>query len=197
MLVVSQDDVVAGPVLAHQVRLQHQRLELVVGHDVLEVGDLADQRVGLRVARPRLLEVGADAAPQRGRLADVDDLGLGVAIQVDARSVGKASELVVECRATHVFIVARTRARVEAWVAWPGLSAAPHRRVLPPPGRSAAAYATCWRRRARMRSRSSAACSKSSRRAASFICASSSAVRRSRSAWEALSFLVVASYCSG
>jgi len=57
VLVVAQDDVVAGPVLAHQVGLEHEGLELVVGDDVLEVADLADQRVGLGIARARLLEV--------------------------------------------------------------------------------------------------------------------------------------------
>jgi hypothetical protein len=43
VLVVAQDDVVAGPVLADEVRLQHEGLELVVGHEVLEVTDLPDQ----------------------------------------------------------------------------------------------------------------------------------------------------------
>jgi len=137
VLVVSEDDVVAGPVLAHQVRLEHEGLELVVGHDVLEVGDLAHQRVGLGVARPGLLEVGADAAPQGAGLADVDHLRLGVAIQVDTGSIGQPAELVVEgLRAHRLFIVTTARARVEAWVARPRWSAAPDRRVLPPPGLS-------------------------------------------------------------
>src|SRR6185503_2776668 len=110
------------------------RLELVVGHDVLEVGDLAHHRVGLGVVRAGVLEVRAHAAAQRGRLADVDDLGLGVAIDVDAGAIRDARELVVEA---HVIIVASARgrtivasapartivasgpARVEAWVACP------------------------------------------------------------------------------
>ncbi len=88
MLVVAEDDVVARPVLAHQVRLQHQCLELVVGNDVVEVGDLTHEGIRLGIVRPRLLEVRAHAAAQRGRLADVDHLGLGVAIKVDAGPVG-------------------------------------------------------------------------------------------------------------
>ena len=52
VLVVPQDDVVPGPVLPDQVGLEHEGLELVIGHDVLEVADLAHQRVGLGVARP-------------------------------------------------------------------------------------------------------------------------------------------------
>ncbi len=44
---------------------------------------MPDQGVGLRIGGARFLEVGADAAPQRGGLADVDDLGLGVLVEVD------------------------------------------------------------------------------------------------------------------
>src|SRR5207253_5610585 len=88
--------------------------------DVLEVGDLAHQRVGLGVARPGLLEVGADAAPQGAGLADIDHLRLGVAIEVDARSIGQALKLVVDgLRAHGLSIVATAPARIEAW--GPGL----------------------------------------------------------------------------
>jgi hypothetical protein len=111
VLVVAEDDVVARPVLAHQVGLEHQGLELVVGDDVVEVGDLAHERVGLGVVRARLLEVRADPAPQRGRLADVDHLRLGVAVEVDARPVGKPLQLVLEA---HTAIVATARGRVDA-----------------------------------------------------------------------------------
>src|SRR4030095_15575405 len=96
VFVVAQDDVVARPVLAHHVGLEHQRLELVVGDDVLEVADLADQRVGLGIARARLLEVRAHAAPQGGGLADVEYLLLAVPVQVDAGLVGHPGELVFE-----------------------------------------------------------------------------------------------------
>ena len=96
VFIVPQDDVVPRPVLADEVRFQHQRLELVVGHDVLEVADLADERVGLRVARPGLLEIRAHAAPQRGRLAHVEDLGLRVPVDIDARPIGQAGELLLE-----------------------------------------------------------------------------------------------------
>jgi len=83
-------------VLADEVRLQHQRLELVVGHDVLEVGDLPDERVGLGIPRSRVLEVRAHAAPQGRRLADVDHLILAVPVEINPRTVGQARELVFE-----------------------------------------------------------------------------------------------------
>jgi len=96
VLVVPEDDVVARPVAPDQVGLEHQGLELVVGHDVLEVADLAHERVGLGVARARLLEVGPHAAPQRRRLADVQDLLLGVPVEVDPRPVRHPGDLLVE-----------------------------------------------------------------------------------------------------
>src|SRR5262249_15217832 len=44
----------------------------------------------------RLLEVGAHAAPERGRLADVDDLTLGVLVEIDAGAIRHPVELFLE-----------------------------------------------------------------------------------------------------
>ena len=96
VLVVPENDVVARPVAPHQVGLEHQGLELVVGHDVLEVADLAHERVGLGITRARLLEVGPDAAPEGRGLADVQDLLLAVAVEVDSRPVRHPGDLLVE-----------------------------------------------------------------------------------------------------
>ena len=96
VLVVPQDDVVAGPVLLHQRRLEDHRLELVGGDDVLKIADLPDQGVGLGVGGARFLEVGAHAVPQGGGLADVDDLGLGVLVEVDARPRRDLVDLLLE-----------------------------------------------------------------------------------------------------
>ncbi len=93
VLVVAEDDVVAGPVLLDQRGLEDHRLELVGGDDVLEVPDVADEGVGLGIAGAGLLEVRADTAPQRGRLADVDDLALGVLVEVDPGPVRDLFEL--------------------------------------------------------------------------------------------------------
>ncbi len=54
---------------------------------------MADEGVGLGIAGAGLLEVRADTAPQRGRLADVDDLALGVLVEVDAGPVRDLFEL--------------------------------------------------------------------------------------------------------
>ena len=43
---------VTRPVPPHEVGLEHERLELVVGDDVLEVADLAHEGVRLGVPRP-------------------------------------------------------------------------------------------------------------------------------------------------
>jgi hypothetical protein len=95
VLVVPQDDVVAGAVPPHQVGLEHEGLELVVGHDVLEVADLAHERVGLGISRPRLLEIRPDATPQGRGLADVQDLLFAVPIEVDPRPVRHPGDLLV------------------------------------------------------------------------------------------------------
>src|SRR6185295_15210440 len=52
--------------------------------------------VGLRVARPRLLKVRADAIAQRRGLADVEDLLLAVPVDVDPRPVRHPGDLLVE-----------------------------------------------------------------------------------------------------
>ena len=96
VLVVAQDDVVTGAVLPHEVRLEHHRLELVVGDDVLEVPNLPHQRLGLGIARAPLLEVGAHPAPERRRLAHVDDGRLRVLVEVDAGPVRYPCEFLVE-----------------------------------------------------------------------------------------------------
>jgi len=93
VLVVAEDDVVPGPVPLDQVGLEDEGLELIAGDDELEVLDLRHQRVRLRVVRPPVLEVGAHATPERGRLAHVDDLALGVLVEVDARPVGQLIQL--------------------------------------------------------------------------------------------------------
>ena len=116
VLVVPQDDVVAGPVPLDQVRLEDQGLELVGRDDVVEVGDVVDQRVGLRVARAGGLEVGADAGPDGRRLADVDHLPLGVLVEVDARPVREALELLREIHGSIVRSTARGRAGQAAGV---------------------------------------------------------------------------------
>src|SRR5262245_56218489 len=115
VLVVAQDDVVARPMPADQGGLQHQRLELVVGHDVLEVADLPDEGVRLRIAWACLLEIGADSRAQRGGLAHVDHLDLGILEEIDAWSLRKALELGVQ-RFAHSWRrrKARTRSRSSA-----------------------------------------------------------------------------------
>jgi hypothetical protein len=96
VLVVAQDDVVARTMLAHEVGLEHERLELVVGDDELEIGDVPDEGVGLGIGGPRDLEVRPHAPPQRRRLADIDHLRLGVLVQVHARPLRQAGQLLVE-----------------------------------------------------------------------------------------------------
>src|SRR5262249_42743993 len=104
VLVVLGPDVEARPVVFDQVALQHQRLDLVLGLDELEVGDAPDQvrdAGGLRVGSG---EVGAETVPQAQRLADVDHLTALVAHQVHAGGVGdRPQPLTDRLRGSHLY----------------------------------------------------------------------------------------------
>jgi len=84
--------VVARLVGLDEVVLEQDGLELVVrGHEVDGL-DLVDQRHGLAVPRAAPDEIGADPALQIPRLADVDDLPLGVLVHVHAGAVRQLLE---------------------------------------------------------------------------------------------------------
>src|SRR3954451_7620650 len=93
-LVVAQADVEARAVLLDEVLLGQQRLGLGGDEDELDRVDRVDHLVG--AARDRIGEVAGDAFAQRLGLADVDDLALGVAEQVDARPVRQRLALLGE-----------------------------------------------------------------------------------------------------
>ena len=82
-LVIAQQHVEARFTLLDEVVLQRQRLFFVVNDDVLDVGRLEDQRAGLGLDLDALHEIRAHPRPQTLRLADVDDLALGVLVQID------------------------------------------------------------------------------------------------------------------
>ena len=91
-LVVAEEDVVARLVRLDQVVFEEDRLELVVGGDEVDPLDLVDEGHRLGVARAAADEVRLHAAAQVARLADVDDLVLGVLVQIDAGAVGELFE---------------------------------------------------------------------------------------------------------
>ena len=97
-LVVAQPDVERRPVALDEVLLEVERLDLAAGHDHLDVGDARRQAADLRAAVRRPLEVRADARAQRLRLADVEDVAVRVAEQVDARPRGERLQLVFDPR---------------------------------------------------------------------------------------------------
>ena len=85
--VVFEEDVVAGFVRLDLGRFQDQGFLLGGGEDVVDIGDVSDQGVELPSAVvARLLEIGTHPAAQTFGLADVDDLGIPVLHQVDARA---------------------------------------------------------------------------------------------------------------
>ena len=92
VLVVAEDDVVAGALPFDEVVLQHQRLDLGVGQDQVEIPHLLDHPLRLRRMVCSRLEVGTDPALEGLGLADVDDPPLGVLVDVDTGVVGQLGE---------------------------------------------------------------------------------------------------------
>ncbi len=83
-LVIAQQNVKSRLLLLDEVILERQRL-LVIGDDnVVNVDCLAYQRVGLRILESPFAKVRADPAAQVVRLANIDDLALGVFVQIHA-----------------------------------------------------------------------------------------------------------------
>ncbi len=92
-LVVLEQDVVFRAVLLDEAAFEHQRLELAVRQDILEILDARDHAAHLRVVVPFRAEILAHPVFQRLGLADVDDLPALVVHQVDAGVQRKAHRL--------------------------------------------------------------------------------------------------------
>ena len=92
--VVTEPHVERRPVTLHEVLLEMERLDLVLRDDHLDVLDPLRKLAngGARVDSGGL-EVRANARPQRLRLADVEDVALAVAEEVDARLRGNRLQL--------------------------------------------------------------------------------------------------------
>ncbi len=95
-LVVAQQDVEAGLALLDEVVFKGQGLVLVGDEDVVEIDGLAHQRAGFGVGLGGFKKIGAHARAQVLGLADVDDLALGVFVEVDAGLGGEGADFLVE-----------------------------------------------------------------------------------------------------
>ena len=96
MFVILQAHVEERLVPLDQRRLQQQRLLRRLREDELDIRDLLYQPPCLRLEGVRGPEVGADAALQGGRLADVNDITLGVTEEVNAGARGERLQLCFE-----------------------------------------------------------------------------------------------------
>ena len=94
-LVVLEVGVEEGGVLVDEVLLEHERLVLVLHHEVVEGVDLVDQQRDLRTL-VLVVHVLAHAGAQLLGLADVDDLAGLVLPEVHARLRGHAVELALD-----------------------------------------------------------------------------------------------------
>ena len=95
-LVVAQQDVEARLALLDQVVFERQRFVLVGDQDVVDVDGLAHERAGLGVGLRGFEQIGADAGAKVLGLADVDDLALGVLVEVHARLGGQNANFLDE-----------------------------------------------------------------------------------------------------
>ena len=95
-LVVAQQDVEARLALLDEVVFEGERFVLVGDEDVVDVDGLAHERAGFGVGLRGFKQVGADAGAQVLGLADVDDLALGVLVEVHAGLGGEGADFLVE-----------------------------------------------------------------------------------------------------
>jgi len=107
-LVVAQQDVEARLALLDEVVFQRQRLAFVVDQDVVDIDGLAHQRAGLRIGLRGFEQIGAHSRAQVLRLADIDDLALGVLVQVHAGLRGQCADFLLQ---VHLFAAIRVGGR--------------------------------------------------------------------------------------
>ena len=95
-LVVAQKDVVARLLLLDEVVLERQRFFLVVDDDVVEIDRLAQQRSGFGIGRRAFQKIRPHSRAQVVGLADVDDLALGVLVEIHAGRGRQGSNFLVK-----------------------------------------------------------------------------------------------------
>jgi len=95
-LVVAQQDVETGLALLDEVVFKGQGLVLVGHQNVVQIDGLAHQRAGLGVGLRGFKKIRADARAQVLGLAHVDDLALGVLVEVNAGLGGEGADFLVE-----------------------------------------------------------------------------------------------------
>ena len=84
-LVVAHQHIILWPVLFNIIALQHQRLDLVLDDDKLDILDLRHHTSILGAEIGRLLEIRAHAVIQRDRLPDIQNGPLAILHNINAR----------------------------------------------------------------------------------------------------------------
>src|SRR6202044_3363848 len=94
--VVAQENVVARLPLFDEIVFERERFFFIIDVDVIDSPRLADQRSGLDVGQPVVIEITADAAAQIFGFADVQHGSMGVLVEVNARQGGQLGSSVAE-----------------------------------------------------------------------------------------------------
>src|SRR5262249_23839794 len=92
VLVVAQAHVVFGLMVLDVLVLEDQRLDLAAREDELDIGDLGHYRAILGVELVGIHEVLTDTVAHVAGLADVEDLPIGILVEIDAGSMWQRGE---------------------------------------------------------------------------------------------------------
>jgi hypothetical protein len=87
--VILEKDVKSRFVLLDEIRFEDERLDLVVDDDEFEINDRAHQPTSFRILIPARLEILPYTVPQILGFADVQDLAVGVLMQVNTGRYGQ------------------------------------------------------------------------------------------------------------
>ena len=94
--VIAQQNVEARFFLLDEMVLKRERFLIVGDDDVIDIDGLANQRAGFCVFPASLMKIRGDAGAQVLRLADIDDLALGVFVEVHAGGGGNGTNFGLE-----------------------------------------------------------------------------------------------------
>jgi len=90
--IVAQKDVEAGLLLLDEVVFKGESLFIVGDDNVVDIDGLADESAGLGVFPAAFMEIRAYARAEVFRLADVNDLALGIFVEIDAGGDGETTD---------------------------------------------------------------------------------------------------------
>jgi len=87
VLVIPEDDIIAGTVLLDEAGFQEERFFFVRGYQAFDVSGFSQEHAGLEISGCRLAQVAADAFAQVLGLAHVENAAVSVLKEIDSRQM--------------------------------------------------------------------------------------------------------------